>query len=183
MQFHPQDINGVFEITLERHEDERGFFARAYCPEEFEKAGIDFTSTQINLSGNRRKHTLRGLHYQNSPHAESKLVRCLQGRAFDVVVDIRPHSPTFGHWLSFNLDARTLNAVFIPEGCAHGFLTLEKDTLVQYQMGRPFVPGKAAGIVWNDPQLSIDWPHEPAVLSDADRNWPRLATALRTEDK
>ncbi len=180
MKFAQQEIAGVFEITLEPHEDERGFFARAFCPAEFEQAGIAFTPDQINLSGNKKRHTLRGLHYQKPPHAEDKIVRCLQGHAFDVVVDLRPDSPTRGKWISFNLDAGEMNAVFIPKGCAHGFMTLKDNTLIQYQMGQPHVPGKAAGIIWNDPQLAIDWPHAPLALSPADQTWPDFSTALAT---
>ncbi|AXS40435.1 dTDP-4-dehydrorhamnose 3,5-epimerase family protein [Breoghania sp. L-A4] len=170
-------LNGVFSIEASPHRDARGVFARYYCPEEFHKAGIAFTSTQINLSGNPRKHTLRGLHYQPEPFAEAKLVRAVRGRAFDVVVDIRAGSATRGQWISVELSADAMNAVFVPEGCAHGFLTLEDDTDILYQMGRPFEPGHAAGYRWNDPTFAIDWPAEPAVIGDADQCWPEFSVA------
>ncbi len=167
-------LAGVFCIHAAPHRDARGAFARLYCPEAFRKAGIDFTSTQINLSGNPNKHTLRGLHYQAPPFAEAKLVRAVRGRAFDVVVDIRADSATRGQWISVELSADAMNAVFVPEGCAHGFLTLEDDTDILYQMGRPYEPGHAAGYRWDDPAFAIPWPAGPAVIGDADRAWPEF---------
>lgn len=165
-------LAGVLRIEASPHRDARGAFARYYCPEEFRKAGIDFTSTQINLSSNPKAHTLRGLHYQPAPFAEAKLVRAVRGRAFDVVVDIRTDSATRGQWISAELSAEAMNAVFVPEGCAHGFLTLEDDTDILYQMGRPYEPGYAAGYRWDDPAFAIPWPAKPAVIGDADRAWP-----------
>ncbi len=172
MRFHKSSIEGVFEVLADPHHDERGFFSRIYCPQEFLEAGIEFNSTQINLSGNLSAHTLRGMHYQNAPFSEAKLVRCVSGSAYDVVVDIRPGSQTFGQWQAFTLVAKELNAVFIPQGCAHGFLTLEDNTAIQYQMGRAFEPGQARGFRWDDALFSIDWPYNPGVISDADKNWP-----------
>ncbi len=171
MRFQKSSIDGVFEVLVDPHQDERGFFARLYCPQELIDAGIEFNSTQINLSGNLSAHTLRGMHYQNAPFEEAKLVRCMSGSAYDVVVDIRPDSRTFGHWQAFTLSAKDLNAVFIPQGCAHGFLTLADDTVIQYQMGRAFEPGQARGFRWDDPFFAIDWSHDPRVISDADENW------------
>ncbi|MCP4935996.1 MAG: dTDP-4-keto-6-deoxy-D-glucose epimerase [bacterium] len=164
-------MEGVVEILAEPHHDERGFFSRIYCPQTFMDAGIKFNSTQINLSGNLRAYTLRGLHFQNAPFAEARLVRCLLGSAYDVVVDIRPDSKTFGQWQAFILSAQSMNAVYIPEGCAHGFLTLKDNTTLHYQMGCPHKPGHASGILWNDPFLAIDWPHKPLIISQADKNW------------
>ena len=164
-------LPGVFEIAATPHRDDRGAFARLYCPKVFADHGIDFTSTQINLSTNTRTHTLRGLHFQAPPHAEAKLVRCIKGQVWDVAVDLRP-GPTQGHWHAVTLDAARMNGVFLPEGVAHGFLTLTEGAEVLYQMGRPYVPGQAKGIRWDDPDLAITWPAPPATLSEADAAWP-----------
>jgi dTDP-4-dehydrorhamnose 3,5-epimerase len=165
-------LNGVFDIALEAMADERGFFARWYCPDEFARAGIDFTSTQINISRNDAAGTLRGMHWQEAPHAEAKLVRCVRGRIFDIVADLRHESPTYRQWVGRELDAVTGNALFVPEGCAHGFLTLEANSDVLYQMGRPYTPGKAKGFRYDDPAFTIPWPHEPQVIAAADLAWP-----------
>lgn len=172
MRFLAQKIAGVFVVEAEPHRDERGFFTRVYCADEFAKAGIDFASPQINLSGNAKRHTLRGLHYQDPPFAEAKFVRAVRGRAFDVVVDLRPGSPTENAWISVELDSRHQNGVFVPEGCAHGFLTLEDDTDVLYQMGCVFVEGHARGVRWDDPAFAIAWPARPAVISERDAAHP-----------
>lgn len=160
------------EVEAEPRADQRGFFARIYCPEEFAAAGIAFSSTQINLSRNDRAHTLRGMHWQEAPHAEAKLVRVTAGAIHDVVIDLRPESPAFRRWQAFRLDAERANALFIPEGCAHGFLTLEDDTDVLYQMGRPYVGGQARGLRYDDPAFAIAWPAAPAVIAEADLAWP-----------
>lgn len=172
MDYQPTRVAGAYEIRLKPHADERGFFARAYCAEEFRAAGISFTSTQINLSRNRYRHTLRGMHFQDAPHAEAKVVRCVRGRIFDVAVDLRPQSPTYRKWTATELSADAGNALFVPEGCAHGFLTLEDDCDVLYQMGRPYFPGKARGVRYDDPSFAIAWPHPPATISQADLDWP-----------
>ncbi len=181
MRFQKTRLEGVVEVLAEPHGDERGFFSRLYCPQAFLEAGIHFNSTQINLSGNLRAFTLRGLHYQNPPFAESKLVRCVSGSAYDIVLDIRPNSQTFGQWQSFTLSAKDMNAVFIPTGCAHGFLTLEEHTAIHYQMRSPHEPGHAKGIAWNDPFFAIDWPHEPKVISDADNSWPAFTDPVQRD--
>jgi dTDP-4-dehydrorhamnose 3,5-epimerase len=173
MRFLPTALPGVMVIEPEPVADERGFFARAYCPAEFAAAGVDFMPSQVNLSRNARAFTLRGLHYQDPPHAEAKLVRVTRGRAHDVIVDLRA-GPTFRRWVSVELDAISARAVFVPEGCAHGFLTLEDETDVLYQMGRPYVPGQGRGLRWNDPALRIIWPAAPNVISEADAAWPLL---------
>jgi len=171
MQITATDLPGVMRVATTPHGDERGRFARLYCPDEFAAAGIDFTPSQINLSTNPRAHTLRGLHFQKPPHAEAKLLRVIRGRAWDVVVDLRP-GPTRGRWIAEELSAEAMNALFLPEGVAHGFLTLEPDTHILYQMGRAYAPGHADGVRWDDPALAIPWPRAPAVLSDQDRSWP-----------
>lgn len=173
MEFRETTLPGVFEIETTPHGDERGLFARLYCPEEFAKTGIDFTPTQVNLSTNPMLGTLRGMHFQKPPLAEAKLVRVIQGAAWDVVVDLRPGA-TFGKWIAAELTAENLRALYLPEGVAHGFLTLSADTHILYQMGRAYVPGHADGVRWDDPTLGIDWPAAPQVIANKDRDWPDL---------
>lgn len=172
MRFVPLKIAGVFVVEATPYLDARGHFTRVFCAEEFAAAGIGFATAQINISGNAKRHTLRGLHYQNPPHAEAKFVRAVRGRAYDVVVDLRTASVTHRQWVAVELDARMTNALFVPEGCAHGFLTLEDDTDILYQMGRPFVAGAGLGVRWNDPAFAIAWPASPAVISDRDATYP-----------
>ena len=169
-------IDGVVLVEPERNCDARGLFARLYCPQEFAAAGLDsFESTQINLSPNAARHTLRGMHYQKPPFAEAKLVRAVRGKVWDVVIDVRRGSPTYLQWTAAELDAVTLRALFVPEGCAHGFLTLEPDTDILYQMGRLHSPGHESGLRWNDPALDIAWPASPAVITPRDTEWPLIA--------
>jgi len=172
VKFHKTDIAGVFLVEAEPQPDDRGFFARLYDPEEFSAAGIDFRPVQINLSRNIKSRTLRGMHYQDAPYAESKLVQVTRGTAYDVVVDLRRDSPSLGRWVAFDLDQDSARAVFIPKGCAHGFLTRTPNTDFIYYMGSMYVPGHANGYCWNAPLLKISWPEEPAVISASDRNWP-----------
>lgn len=172
MKITETEIPGVFDVLTEPSLDERGFFARLYCPREFAAAGIDFTPAQINLSRNREAFTLRGMHWQDPPFAEAKLVRATAGVAYDVVVDLRPESPTFRRWLSRRLSAQEANAVFVPEGCAHGFLTLAPETDIFYQMSRLYVGNQARGFRWDDPGFGIEWPAAPRVIGEADRRWP-----------
>ena len=174
MNFLPTRLSGLIEIEATPHKDARGSFFRAFCPEEFAAAGIDFVPAQTNISTNVAAGTLRGVHFQKSGHAEAKLVRAVSGRAFDVAVDLRP-GPDFGKWHAVELSAVRMNAIFIPAGFGHGFMTLEPDTVLLYQMSPMFVPGFGAGLRWNDPALAIDWPMPPAVMSDADRGLPCLA--------
>lgn len=175
MRFVETEISGVFDVAADPRRDERGFFARIFCPQEFADAGIDFVSTQINLSRNDRAFTLRGMHWQDPPYAEAKLVRVTAGAVHDVVVDLRPDSATFRRWIARRLDVANAAALFIPEGCAHGFLTLEPATDVLYQMSRPYVAGQARGMRWDDPAIGIDWPAQPQVIGEADRMWPPFA--------
>ena len=177
MRFEPTTLPGVVRLLADPRRDERGFFARLYCPAENAGAGIEFTSTQINLSRNTAAFTLRGMHFQDVPYAEAKIVRVMRGAIHDVVVDVRPESPTYLHHVAIRLDAEGAEALYIPEGFAHGFLTLEPDTDVLYQMGRPYVPGQAKGYRWDDPAFGIIWPHPPAVIADQDRSWPLLTRA------
>jgi len=159
-------------VEAEPHRDERGHFARLYSADEFQAAGIDFTPVQINVSHNTHTHTLRGMHYQDPPHAEAKLVQVVRGAVYDVVVDLNRDSSSYGRWQGFTLKDDGLRALFIPEGCAHGFLTLTPNTDIMYGMGRMNVPGHTKGYRWDDRRLKISWPAAPAVISAADRQWP-----------
>ncbi len=172
MRFSPTAIAGVMVIDIEAHEDDRGGFARLHCPEEFATAGHPFTPVQTSLSRNPHAGTLRGLHYQPAPHAEVKLVRVVRGRMFDVALDLRPESPTVGQWTSAELSAENGQALLITEGIAHGFLTLEPDTDVLYQISPAFQSGHEAGIRWNDPAFAIAWPNAPALMSPRDAAYP-----------
>lgn len=175
MRLHKTEVDGVFAIEPTPHGDERGSFTRLYCPAEFadasEEAGA-FRPVQVNLSRNPIRGTLRGMHFQAPPHAEAKVVHVTRGAVFDVAIDLRPASPTYKRWTGRRLDADGLAALFIPEGCAHGFLTLEPETDVLYHMGRMFEPGHGAGLRWNDPAFGIVWPETPALMSDRDRDYP-----------
>jgi dTDP-4-dehydrorhamnose 3,5-epimerase len=175
MRFTPTAIPGVTIIEATPHADSRGLFARLYCPVEFEAAGLGFFQpTQVNLSRNTALHTLRGLHYQDPPHAEAKLVRVMRGRIFDVAVDLRPESATYLRWTGVELDDRGLRGLLIPEGCAHGFITLAPETDILYQMGRNFEPSFGKGLRYDDPRLGIEWPAPPAVIDEKDGRWPLL---------
>lgn len=175
MRLEPLAIEGLQLVHFHRHQDERGYFQRTFDRAAFTAAGLADCSNQCSLSWNPHARTLRGLHFQCEPHAETKLVRCLSGRIFDVAVDIRPGAPSFGQWIATELSAANGLALYIPRGFAHGFLTLDDGTLVQYQMAEPFVADSATGIRWDDPDIAIRWPAEPAVIGDRDRTWGRLA--------
>ena len=176
MRFVPTAVEGAFIVELEPQIDDRGSFARTFCETEFAAAGIDFRPVQLNLSRNPRGNTLRGLHLQNDPHGEAKLVQCVRGQIFDVAVDLRPASPTFRAHATVELDANEDWLFYIPQGCAHGFLTLAADSDVLYHMGTAFVPGVARGVRWDDPAFDIAWPVRPKVISDRDASWPDFVT-------
>jgi len=176
MIFRETELEGVVVIDLEKIGDERGYFARAWCWKEFFEAGLETTFVQCNVSHNRFRGTLRGLHFQVAPSAEGKLIRCTRGRLFDVAVDVRPGSPTRGKWVSVELSADTGRMIYVPEGFAHGFQTLEDDCELFYQMTAAYDSRATRGIRWNDPSIAIAWPiPEPTVLSDRDRALPWLA--------
>lgn len=174
MTFSETKLPGAFEVQLERKPDERGFLARTWCQEEFQQHGLNPKLVQCSVSFNARKGTLRGLHYQAAPFPEAKLVRCITGAIYDVVVDLRPDSPTFKDWIAVVLTGADRNMLYVPEGCGHGFLTLEDETEVFYQMSEFFYPELARGVRWNDPSFQIDWPGEVAVISDRDRMYPNF---------
>lgn len=167
-------IEGVFELTQEPVEDERGFFARLYDRDELGRSGMELEIVQASVSTNNRRGTLRGLHLQKAPYEEAKLVRCLAGSVYDVVADLRPSSATYLGWLAVELSAKQRNAVFVPRGCAHGFLTLEDGCELEYLISARYEPTAALGVRWNDPALGIEWPFEPSVISERDAGFPEL---------
>jgi dTDP-4-dehydrorhamnose 3,5-epimerase len=175
MRFTPTEIAGVVVVDIEPRSDERGAFARLHCPEEFAAAGHPFEPAQTSLSRNPHAFTLRGLHHQPAPHAERKLVRAVRGRIFDVAVDLRPDSPTYRRWTAVELSAENGRALLIGEGIAHGFLTLEPDTDVLYQISPRFKPGHETGVRWDDPAFAIAWPAVPALISPRDAAYPDFA--------
>lgn len=172
MIFQETKLPGVFEIQLELKSDERGFFARSWCQKEFESHGLNTKLAQCSVSFNTRKGTLRGLHYQDVPFGEVKLVRCTTGSIYDVVVDLRPQSPMFRKWVGVMLTAVKRNMLYAPEGCAHGFLTLEDATEVFYQISEFYHPELSRGVRWDDPAFQIVWPGEVEVISERDRTYP-----------
>lgn len=165
-------LTGTFEIHLEPRSDERGFFARSWCQKEFDDLGLNPKVVQCSVSFNVRKGTLRGLHYQGAPYQEAKLVRCTKGAIYDVVLDLRTQSPTFRDWVAITLTAADRNMVYVPEGCAHGFLTLEDNTEVFYQMSEAYHEELSRGVRWNDPAFQIVWPEKVEVISERDRTYP-----------
>lgn len=171
MKFAATPIPGVVVVTAEPAEDERGVFARTFCAAEFAAHGLILPVVQCNTSWNRRRGTLRGLHHQAEPHAEPKLVRCTQGRVWDVAVDLRRDSPAFRGWFGVELSAAARNALYVPAGCAHGFLTREDGCEVFYQMGESYRPELARGVRWNDPAFAIAWPFAPEVISERDAGY------------
>jgi len=172
MRFSACGIDGVTLVEIEPRSDERGAFARLQCPDEFAAAGHPFTPAQTSLSRNPHAFTLRGMHYQPAPHAEVKLVRAVRGRIFDVAIDLRPASPTYRQWTASQLSAESGRALLIGEGIAHGFLTLEPDSDVLYQISPRFEPGHEAGVRWDDPAFAIAWPRAPALISARDAAYP-----------
>ena len=171
MIFHRTKIARVCEIEMERKSDERGFFARTWCRQEFETQGLNSNLVQSSVSFNHLKGTLRGMHYQAAPHAEAKLIRCTRGAIFDVAVDLRPSSPTFKQWASATLTSENHRMLYVPEGCAHGFLTLEDNCEVFYQISEFYAPEAGRGLRWNDPAFGIVWPGEVKVISPRDASY------------
>ncbi|MDR3013573.1 MAG: dTDP-4-dehydrorhamnose 3,5-epimerase [Chitinispirillales bacterium] len=174
MKFINTGIGGLILIEPRVHNDHRGFFLESYSAKTFAEAGIDCVFVQDNHSKSTAKGVIRGLHFQTAPYEQSKLVRVIRGAIFDVAVDLRPESPTYGQWKGFELTERNFNMLFIPKGFAHGFCTLEENTEIVYKVDNPYSPNHDTGIIWNDPALAIDWPVDEPVLSDKDRNLGRL---------
>ena len=174
MQFTETELSGAFIIEIQKILDSRGFFARAWCQHEFKKHGINSSITQSNLSFNQQKGTLRGLHYQAAPYEEAKLVRCTKGGIFDVAVDLRNSSSTYGKWVGVELTADNHRMLLIPEGFAHGFQTLEDNTEVFYQVSEFYAPDAEKGARYDDPAFGISWPLNVSVISEKDKNWPLI---------
>jgi dTDP-4-dehydrorhamnose 3,5-epimerase len=175
MIFSPTRLEGSFLIDVEPRHDERGFLARTFCEQEFAEHGAPMRVAQSSTIHSPRRHTLRGLHYQEEPHREIKLVRCTRGSIFLVMVDLRPDSPTRNEWVGIELSSRAERLAYVPEGFAQGYQTLEDDTEVLYQMSHRYVPEAARGVRWDDPALGIDWPGANGrLISERDRTWPDL---------
>jgi dTDP-4-dehydrorhamnose 3,5-epimerase len=178
--FAPTKLDGAVVIDLERREDDRGFFARSFCRREFEEHGLDPCVAQCNVSFNLRRGTLRGMHWQAAPHGEAKLVRATQGAIWDVIIDLRPDSPSYGEWFGIELAAETRRALYIPDGFAHGFQTLVPNTEVFYQMSTSYVAESQRGLRWNDPAFGITWPVDPPFMSERDASYPDFALARKS---
>lgn len=174
MKIEEQAIPGLYLIELEPHSDERGSFARTFCRSTFARHGLQECVEQCSVSTNRHRGTLRGMHFQRSPHEETKLVRCSRGAIWDVVVDLRPGSTSFGAWFGAELSRDNMRSLYVPKGLAHGFITLSDDSDVVYQMDAPYVASAAAGVRWDDAEIGIDWPLEPVHLSPKDSSLPAL---------
>lgn len=176
MEFYATRVAGVTLVEGRAHRDERGSFERAFCRTTFAAAGIELSVRQTSISTNLAAGTLRGLHYQRAPHPEAKLVRCLAGRVFDVVVDLRPDSPSFKAWLGVELSPENGRSLYIPPGIAHGFLSLTDGSVLYYMMDADHEPSAGAGVRWNDPAFAIEWPASPTVISPRDAGYPDFLT-------
>ena len=175
MRFTQLKLAGAYLIEFEPHSDDRGYFARTFCTREFQDHGLDTAIAQCSTSFNRRRGTLRGMHYQTAPHEEIKVVRCTSGRVFDVIVDVRPHSPTFGRWHGVELSSDNHRLLYIPAGFAHGFQTLEDNSELFYQISTEYVASASQGVRWNDPTVSISWPITgDMTISERDAALPGL---------
>lgn len=172
MIFHETPINGAFVIEIKRRGDDRGFFSRVFCRKELGAYGLNADVSQANIGFSRSKGTLRGLHYQVAPYEEAKLVRCTAGVLFDAIIDLRPNSSSFKQWLGVELTAEKRNMLYVPEGCAHGYLTLADNTEIFYLVSQFYTPDAERGVRWNDPAFGIEWPLvDHLVISDKDKNW------------
>ncbi|HOI30945.1 MAG TPA: dTDP-4-dehydrorhamnose 3,5-epimerase [Melioribacteraceae bacterium] len=172
MKFIPTPLIGAYVIELEKRGDDRGFFARAFCVKEFESNGLNRNIVQINNSLSKDTGTLRGMHYQLAPKSEDKIVRCISGRLYDVIIDLRPESKTFKNWFGVELSAENRLSLYVPKGFAHGFITLEENTEAFYLVTEFYSPEHERGIRYNDPEFNIKWPIEPKIISDKDLNHP-----------
>lgn len=165
-------LKGAYIIDIHPIHDERGFFARSWCRKDFERHGLDTTLSQCNVSFNKHRHTLRGMHYQVAPHGETKIVRCTMGAVYDVIVDMRSESPTRYQWIGAELSAENRRTLYVPKGFAHGFITLADDSEVNYMVSNEYNPDAARGVRWNDPAFGIEWPAQPAIIIHRDANYP-----------
>ena len=172
MIFRETKLRGSFIIELERLEDQRGFFARGWCKKEFESHGVKSSLVQANISMNKERGTLRGMHYQTSPYIETKLVRCTRGSVYDVIVDLRQDSSTYKQWLGVKLTSDNYRMLYVPKGFAHGYQTLEDNTELFYHVSEFYTPTAERGVRYNDSAFAISWPLEVQVISDKDKSWP-----------
>lgn len=172
MKFQETKLAGAYIVDLNLLEDDRGFFARMFCREEFEKHGLVSDVLQGNMSWNKTKGTLRGMHYQHHPYQETKFIRCTRGAIYDVIIDLRKDSPTYQQWVGVELTADNRTALFVPRDFAHGFITLQDDTEVFYLVSQSYQPGSEGGIRWDDPRFNIQWPTPPTCISPKDAAWP-----------
>jgi dTDP-4-dehydrorhamnose 3,5-epimerase len=180
MIFTETPIPGAYHVELQSHRDDRGLFARAWCRDAFAEHGLTESFVQANLAQTHAAGTVRGIHYQTAPHEEAKFIRCLRGVIYDVIVDLRPDSPTYLQWHAETLTAERRNAMYVPAGCAHGYQTLADDTEVFYQVTAAYTPGVEQGIRYDDRAFGIEWPHAVTVLSDKDASWSDFeATQLK----
>jgi len=178
MLFNKTPLDGAYTIDLDKKGDDRGFFARFFCTEEFKQHGLDQHYVQVNNSLSAYKGTLRGMHYQLAPKAESKLVRCIKGALYDVILDLREGSPTFGQWYGTELTAENRKMMYVPKGFGHGFITLSDDTEALYMVSEFYAPQLERGIRWNDPRFNIQWPIAPKIVSDKDSAHPDFAPSI-----
>jgi dTDP-4-dehydrorhamnose 3,5-epimerase len=178
VRFIETKLSGAFVIEPERKVDERGFFARAFCQEEFCSRGLETQFVQCSISFNTKRGTLRGMHYQEDPHAETKVVRCTMGAIYDVIIDVRRGSPTYQAWIAVELSAKNRTMLYIPKGFAHGFQTLEVDTEIFYQISDFYHPECARGLRWNDPAFGVIWPIADVTMSGRDRNYPDFSVEV-----
>ena len=176
MIFTEAELKDAYVIEIEKLKDHRGFFARSWCQKEFETHNLVSRVKQANVSYNKKKGTLRGMHYQLSPYEETKLIRCTRGAIYDVIIDLRPASSTYTQWIGIELTSENYKMLYVPENFAHGFQTLVDDTEVTYQVSQFYTPGSERGIRWDDPAFGIDWPLAVQVISDKDKNWPDYIT-------
>ncbi|MDC1359602.1 dTDP-4-dehydrorhamnose 3,5-epimerase [Gammaproteobacteria bacterium] len=171
MKFTETKLKGAYVVDLSKIDDERGFFARAFCTDHFSSMDLAPNIAQVNMSFNKSKGTLRGMHYQKSPYQETKFIRCIRGSIHDVIIDLRKDSPTYNNYIGVNLTCENRKALYVPKDFAHGFITLEDDTEVIYMVSQSYVPNAEDGILWNDPKFNIAWPIDPTNLSDKDSSW------------
>ncbi len=181
MIFTETKLKGAFLVELKLIEDDRGFFARAWCNNELKAQGLSHNLVQANTAYSKKSGTLRGIHFQNEPHQEAKLVKCIQGAIFDVIVDIRPASSTFGQWYGVELSAKNRKMLYVPEGFGHAYLTLADATEVYYSVTEFYHPESEGGIRWDDPEIGIEWPIKPTVISDKDQALPNLSS-IKTQN-
>jgi len=180
MRFLKAKIEGVWNIAPDVRKDERGRFFRAWCAREFADHGVDFFPVQANMGFSFLKGTLRGMHFQSEPALEAKLIRCTRGAIFDVALDLRAGSPTFGEWFGATLSEENGEMLYVPERCAHGYQTLEDDSEMHYMASQVYTPAACRGVRYDDPRFSIEWPMPPSSISEQDRNWPLSCSDFNT---